>query len=161
MKILRRWTPEDDAELLAFVESELRIGTWLKDALELHSIVCGRTLSAVRNRYFKISKTNEEVEPYSPPFKGEPFEEQTIHHSLLSASEYIMGLELQNEALRKTIDDLWEQNKMLSERIEKLETCEAELNHLLTIINRSRKEAFAGEPAPKKYKVVDNVPVFE
>jgi uncharacterized coiled-coil protein SlyX len=162
MKTLRRWTAEDDAELLSFVESEVNKGLWLKDALIVYSELCERTLSAVKNRYFKISKTaKEEDEPYKPPFKLGRFEESNIHPSLTAVSDCIKGLEAQNEAQRRTIDGLFEQNEMLSERIAKLETCEAELNHLLTIINRSRKEAFAGEPAPKTYKVVDNVPVFE
>ena len=84
-----------------------------------------------------------------------------VHPLLVGVADHIAFLERDNESLRKSNDVLWEEIETLNKRIKQLESCESELKQLVSIIDRSRKEAFAPDAGPKKYKVIDGVPVFE
>jgi len=153
-----KWTAQDDKDLLEFVEGETKRGAWAKDALSDYSILSGRTNSAVRNRYFKVVKTAGEEE--ETPLKVEPINNE-VHPLLNTVSNYIKNLETENDELRETKEFLSRQNEELIIRVMELESCESELKQLVSIIDRSRKEAFAPDAGPKKYKVIDGVPVFE
>ena len=151
-----KWTAQDDEDLLEFVGGETKRGAWAKDALNDYSILSGRTVSAVRNRYFKVIKTAGEEEETPPEVIN-----TGVHPLLVGVADHIAFLERDNESLRKSNDVLWEEIETLNKRIKQLESCESELKQLVSIIDRSRKEAFAPDAGPKKYKVIDGVPVFE
>lgn len=167
----RRWTAEDDAELLRVIDYVIGQGGMIRTAFELYASDFNRTYEAAKRRYFDIKpddaadlriKGNQNpLKVNQKPIITAVKETHFIHPALLSVSDHIQALEAQNEALRATIDNLWNENKVLTARITEAEKCEAELNHLLSIINRSRKEAFAADVVPRKYKVVDGIPVFE
>jgi hypothetical protein len=162
----KRWTPEDDAELLDVVNVFLGDGGLIKDAFGYYADSYDRTYEATRRRYFDIkgedapdlrlkgkepqqSKTAKEIKPFA-------------HSALSDISNYIDELEQANEILKHQVSTLDERNVKLNTRIVELEKCESELTHLLTIINRSRKEAFAGDTNDSRpFKIVDGVPVFK
>ena len=168
MTTKKRWTPENDAYLLDVIEVFLHDGNFIKDAFKYYAEEQGRTYEATRRRYFDIKGEDApDLRLNGKPPKGKAKPEKVaivepvvdIHPALIAVSDCIKGLEAQNEAQRKTIDSLWEQNEMLSERVKQLESCESELKQLVSIIDRSRKEAFAPDTA-KKYKIIDGVPAF-
>lgn len=162
MSLKRRWTPEEDAELLDTVSIFLGDGNFIKDAFAFYAEDQGRTYQAVRRRYFDIKGEDAPdlrlrepgVNPPKPKEKKQPAPKLDIHLSLEGISNYIDELEQANEFLRHQVD-------ALNARIAGMENIESEFNHLLTIINRSRKEAFAGDAAPKQYKIIDGTPVFK
>jgi len=170
MTAKRRWTPENDAELMDVVNVFLGDGNLIKDAFGYYADCYDRTYEAVRRRYFDIK--GEDAPDLRLKEKGvnpkpvkveyikniEPVGE--LHPQLQSISDHIAWLEKQNEDLRARLYAAEEEKELFLERIKQLESCESELKQLVSIIDRSRKEAFAPDTA-KKYKIIDGVPAFE
>ncbi|OBZ13317.1 hypothetical protein [Bacillus sp. FJAT-26390] len=159
----RGWTDEENADLLKTVEYVINQGATYETAFELYAADFGRTAAAAKRQFKNIRPRREDGTTIKAvDIQPQPQAKQASIHSALGAvSDYINGLEAQNAALRETIDELRHENALLEKRVDEAAQSENELNHLLSIINRSRKEAFAGEEAPKKYQVIDGVPVFK
>lgn len=155
MTTKRRWTDGERSELLKGMDQLLGQGESKKKAFKILGDKFNRTVNAVRFEYIQLTKKSVSAPAVDKKLSN------MIHPVLTGITDYIKDLEEENEILKEQVKYLQEKNIELSARAEEADKIESDLNHLVSIIERSRKAAFVGDAAAKTYKLIDGVPVFE